>query len=331
MGRHIVKAALKNSHEVTVFHRGNHAAGDLGDVEEILGDRNFDLERFENRSWDVVIDMCGYLPQWVKTSAAALANSVENYVFISSVSAYGDFSKPDFNEDTSLARLTPEQVARFSKIDPTGDFVASDLGDLYGALKTLCEEEVLCAFPQNNLIIRPGFIVGQSDFTDRFTYWVMRVAKGGEVLAPGKPDSPVQFIDAKDLSEWIVKMIESGETGTYNAVNKPFALTFETMLNEIKTASASDARFTWVSEEFLKENDVSAGSDMPLYAPESYGHLETANVDKAISKGLLIRPLKETILDTLNWRRTVGEEMRAGLTHKREKALIKKWHEQSSV
>ena len=163
-GRHLVKAALEKDHEVTIFHRGNHPAGNLGNIEEILGDRNFDLAKLENRRWDTVVDMCGYLPQWVEASTKALKNSTANYVFISSVSAYGDFSKPDFDENTDLARLDAKQERRFAKIDPKGDFVATDLGDMYGALKVLCEEEVQKAFPEKNLVIRPGLTVGEHDF-----------------------------------------------------------------------------------------------------------------------------------------------------------------------
>ncbi len=329
-GRHLVKAALDNNHEVTIFHRGNHPAGDLGDVEEILGDRNFDLEKLENRSWNSVVDMCGYLPQWVESSTNSLKDSVPKYVFISSISAYSDLSAPDFDENTTLARLTHEQQERFAEIDPKGDFVAKDLGEMYGALKVLCEEEVLKTFPENNLIIRPGLIIGEYDFTDRFTYWVMRVAKGGEVLAPGAPDAFAQFIDAKDLAEWIVRLIETDETGIYNAVTKPFELTFGKMLNDINVLSESDAEFTWVSEEFLEENDVAPWSDMPLHLPESLANMETANVDAAYAKGLAARDLKDTIRDTLNWRKTVDDEMKAGISANLEKELLKKWHEQSA-
>ena len=330
VGRHLVRAALENDHEVTIFHRGNHPAGDLGDVEKILGDRNFDLDALANRKWDAVVDMCGYLPQWVESSAKALKDSVPKYVFISSISAYSDLSSPDFDESTALATLTPGQNERFAEIDPKGDFVAKDLGEMYGALKVLCEEEVLKTFPDNHLIIRPGLIVGEYDFTDRFTYWVMRAAKGGKVLAPGNPDAFVQFIDAKDLAEWIVHLIERDETGIYNAVNKPFELTFGRMLEEIKAVSESDAEFTWVSDKFLDENDVAPWSDMPLHLPESLANMETANVDAAYAKGLTSRNLKDTIRDTLNWRKTVDDEMKAGISAKLEKELLKTWRELSA-
>lgn len=325
-GRHLVKSALANNHEVTIFHRGNHPSGNLGDVEEILGDRNFDLEKLENRSWDVCVDMCGYLPQWVESSGEVLKDSVKKYVFISSVSAYDESAESNFDETAKLKKLTPEQEERFAKIDPNGDFNAADLGDMYGALKVLCEEETVKAFPNHHLIIRPGLIVGEYDFTDRFTYWVMRVANGGEVFAPNNADVPVQFIDAKDLAKWIIHLIETDETGIYNAVNKPFDVSFGSLLETIKDVSESDAEFTWVSEEFMNENDVAPWSDMPLYLPESLAFMRTANVNKALSKGLEIRDLKDTVFDTLNWRKTIDEELKAGISSEREKELLEKWH-----
>lgn len=329
-GRHLVKSALANNHEVTIFHRGNHSTDELGDVEEIIGDRVFDLDKLENRTWDVCVDMCGYLPQWVESSANALKDSVKKYVFISSISAYDTDVEPNYKEDAKLARLTPEQEKKFAELDAKGDVGAADLGEMYGALKTLCEEETAKAFPENHLIIRPGLIVGEYDFTDRWTYWVMRVAKGGEVLSPANPNANVQFIDAKNLMEWLVHLLENDETGVYNAVNKPFDLTFGAMLEEIKKVSESDSTFTWVSDEFMKENRVTPWSDMPVHVPESLEFIRTANIDNALEKGLKIRPLNETISDTLKWRRTIDEDLKAGITRERESELLKKWHEQNS-
>ena len=330
-GRHLVKSALANNHEVTIFHRGNHSTDELGDVEEIIGDRIVDLDKLENQTWDVCIDMCGYMPQWVESSTNALKDSVKKYVFVSSISAYDKNVEPNYKEDAKLESLTVEQEKEFAKVDAKGDIGATDLGEMYGALKVLCEQETVKAFSENHLIIRPGLIVGELDWTDRWTYWVMRVAKGGEVFAPSKPDTHVQFIDAKDLMVWLVALIENDETGIYNAVNKPFELTFGTMLEEIKTVSGSDATFTWVSDEFMEANKVAPWSDMPLHVPDSLEFIRTANVDSALDKGLTIRPLSDTIRDTLNWRKTRDEDMRAGITEERETVLLKKWHEQNSA
>jgi len=329
-GRHLVKSALANNHGVTIFHRGNHPAGDLGDVQEILGDRIFDLDKLKDQSWDVAIDMCGYLPQWVESSAAFLKNLVKKYVFISSISAYDESVKPNYQEDAKLAQLTPEQEKKFAAIDPKRDFGAADLGDMYGAMKVLCEKEVLNAFPENNIIIRPGLIVGKYDWTDRWTYWAKRVADGGEVFAPGNPEAFVQIIDAKDLANWIIHLIENDGTGIYNAVNPPFELTFGKMLETIKDVDESDAAFTWVSEEFMEENDVAPWSDMPLHVPKSLEFIRTANIDNALAQGLEIRPLEKTIRETLIWRKTVNKEMKSGISRERETKLLEKWREQNS-
>ncbi len=327
-GRHLVKAAFERDHEVTVFHRGKHPIGNLNVSEEILGDRNFDLDKLADQTWDVVFDMCGYLPNWVQSSAEFLKGSAQKYVFISSVSVYDEIAESNYDESAKLNKLSSKQKERLAKIDPKGEFNAVDLGDMYGALKVLCEREVLRHFPGNHLIIRPGLIVGEFDFTDRFTYWVMRVARGGEVLAPNKPETPVQFIDAKDLAGWLIKLIENDEQGIYNAINKPFDLTFGEMLNAIKKVSESGAEFSWVTEEFMEENNVAPWSDMPLHLPESLAYMRTANVDKAFEKGLEIRTLDETIRDTLNWRKTIDEPLKAGITAERERELLVKWHSQ---
>ena len=332
LGRHLVDAALERNHEVTLFNRGTKYSGEkIENVEQIHGDRNIDLEKLANRRWDAVIDTCGYLPQMVKASAEFLKDAVERYVFISSISAYADFSKVNFDETTELAKLTAEQEKEFAKIDPKAELTGAVLGEMYGALKVLCEKEVLNVFGDKALIIRPGLIVGEYDFTDRFTYWVMRVARGGDVLAPGNPEKSVQFIDAKDLAEWTIEMIESGETGFYNATGKPFETTFGKLLEEIKAVSESDAKFVWVGESFLEKEKVAPWSDLPLYLPESLEEMRgflTANVDKALAKNLKFRPLQEMIKDTLNWRKPQNEELKAGISEEKEKELLAKWHEQ---
>lgn len=331
MGRHLVNAALAENHEVTLFNRGRHSSEKIENVEQIFGDRNVDLERLGGRKWDAVIDTSGYLPQTVKASAEVLKDSVGQYVFISSISAYADFSQPDFDETTPVAELSDEQQKRANEIDPKGELTGAALGEMYGALKVLCEREVEKAFSGRALNVRSGLIVGSHDPTDRFTYWVMRAAKGGEVLAPGNPNRYVQFIDARDLSEWTIKMIERGENGIYNTNGKPFDLTMGDVLAEIKKISGSDADFTWVDEDFLKKENVQAWSEMPLYLPESdagfRGFLST-NIDKALSKGLNFRPLSDTIRETLNWRLTKSDELKAGISIEKEKELLRKWREQ---
>ena len=206
VGRHLVAAALERGHEVTLFNRGTQSSP-FADVETIAGDRNKDLDKLQGRRWDAVIDTCGYLPRNVKSTAEILSGSAERYVFISSQSAYADVSVPGVTETAPLRSLTSEQLDRAYAIDTAGQ---PSYAELYGGLKALCEQVVEEGMPNRVLIVRPGLIIGPYDYTDRFTYWIVRVARGGEVLAPGRPARPVQFIDARDLAAWIVLMTEGG-------------------------------------------------------------------------------------------------------------------------
>lgn len=334
LGRHLVDAALQNGHEITLFNRGKKYADEaISDVEQIHGDRNSDLDKLSGRTWNAVIDTCGYLPQTVKTSAEFLKDKVSQYVFISSGSVYTEITEPNYDETTKTATLSDEQRKEVEKIDPKGELTGAVLGENYGALKFLCEEAAESVMPDRVLNVRAGMIVGAFDWTDRFNYWVMRVAKGGEVLAPGTPENALQLIDARDLSEWIIRMIEENETGIFNVTSKPYEITFEKMLDAMKSASESNAEFTWVDEKFLTENNVAPWSDMPFYLPESdenFRHFLTMNVNKALAKGLKFRPLEETITGVFNWRKSQDEEMKAGISIEREKELLEKWHEQNS-
>jgi 2'-hydroxyisoflavone reductase len=330
LGRHLTRAALQKGHEVTLFNRGKYSSEDFENVEQIHGDRNTSLEKLAGRRWDVCIDTCGYLPQSVKASAEFLRDSVNFYIFVSSISAYKSFRQTNFDETAPLAELTNEQQKQFEALDPQAELTGAVLGEMYGALKVLCEREAEKAMPGRVLIVRPGLIVGEHDFTDRFSYWVLRAASGGEILAPGDPKRFVQMIDAQDLAEWIVKMAEENEHGTFNATGKPFELTFGKMLAEIKSVSGSRAEFVWVDEPFLSADKVGEWSELPLYLHESdedsKGFL-AANIDRALAKGLKFRPLRETIRATLNWRKTKPDGLKAGLSADREKELLEKWRE----
>jgi 2'-hydroxyisoflavone reductase len=331
LGRHLITAAQARGHEVTLFNRGKFSSEIFENVEQIHGDRNSDLDKLNGRSWDACIDTCGYLPQTVKALAEALKDSVNQYVFISSGSVYADVSRADYDEKTPVLELNEEQQKRADEIDPKGELTGPILGEMYGALKVLCEQEAEKAMSGRVLHVRSGLIVGSFDPTDRFTYWVMRVASGGEVLAPGTPNRFVQMIDARDLSEWIIKMVEQNKTGIYNATGKPFEITMEKMLEEIKKMSGSDAEFTWTDEDFLTGENVAPWSDMPLYLPESDKESEgflSANIDKALQTGIEFRPLSDTIQDILAWRKTKNNALKAGISFEREVELLGKWHEQ---
>jgi 2'-hydroxyisoflavone reductase len=329
LGRHLIDAALQNNHEVTLFNRGTKYSEDaIETVEQIHGDRNSELEKLAGRNWDVCIDTCGYLPQSVAASAGFLRDAVGQYIFISSISAYADFREQNADETAPLAELSAEQRERFEKIDPRGELTGPVLGDMYGALKVLCEREAETAMPERVLVVRPGLIVGEYDWTDRFSYWVLRAAKGGTILAPGDPNRFVQFIDARDLAGWIVKMAEENQNGIFNATGRPFAVTFRKFLEEIESVTQSDAGFVWVTEDFLTAENVAPWSEMPLYLNESDADWQgflSANIDKALAKGLELRPLRETIRATLNWRKSIDDELKAGISAEREAELLEKW------
>jgi 2'-hydroxyisoflavone reductase len=334
LGRHLVAAALARNHAVTLFNRGQHSSA--SDLETIHGDRNTDLAKLGGRRWDAVIDTCCYLPRAVKASAKVLADSGA-YVFVSSLSVYADVSVAGIDESAPLATLTSQQVDEANAIDASGQSSALTYGKMYGGLKALCEREVEAAFPESHLIVRPGLIVGPYDYTDRFTYWVERVADGGEVLAPGHPGRLVQFIDARDLAEWVVQMIERPQTGVYNANGKPGSVTMSAVLDACRLTTNSDASFTWVDEDFLLQEQIAPWSELPLWLPEQAApHMKgfmQVNCDKASTAGLATRPLNETIADTLSWRRTSGanEPLQAGLDRDRENSLLRKWHERHNA
>jgi 2'-hydroxyisoflavone reductase len=336
VGRHLVAAALARNHEVTLFNRGKHSSASLTNVETIYGDRNSDLAKLQNRRWDAVIDTSGYLPRTVRASAEILSQSVDAYVFISSLSVYADFSLVGIDETAPIATLTSEQLEKANEIDSSGQVSAVTYGKMYGGLKALCEQAVEEVLPNRVLIIRPGLIIGPDDYTDRFTYWVVRVARGGEVLAPGRSGRYVQFIDARDLAEWTVRMIERKEMGVYNVNGLPNSLTMEMVLEECKMVSDSDASFTWASDNFLMQEKVAPWSEMPLWMPEEGAPqlkgFMFINCEKAVGAGLSFRPLNDTIKDTLSWRETNGlkEELKAGIDPDKEQRLLRKWHEMRS-
>lgn len=332
IGRHLVTAALGHNHEVTLFNRGQHQSAALSGVETILGDRSGDLSKLQGRRWDAVINTCGYLPRTVRASAESLADSVERYIFISSLSVYSNVSAPGVDETAPLAALTNDQLEKADRIDSSGQTSAFTYGEMYGGLKVLCEQAVQEALPDRALIIRPGLIVGPHDYTDRFTYWVVRVARGGKVLAPGRPDRHVQFIDAHDLADWTVRMTERRETGSYNANGLPGTSTMQGVLEECKRASESDASFIWVDEDFLMREKVAAWSEMPLWIPESDPDMKgllSIDCSKAVRSGLTFRPLNDTIEHVLSWRKAnhPDEALKAGIDPARERDLLVKWHE----
>ena len=326
-----VKYALAHGHKVTVFNRGKTHPGELPEgVERLIGDRNTgDLKALKGRKWDVVIDNPTSLPKWVHDAAEILKGNVDRYVFISTISVYGDVPKPGLDETAPVVKYEGKDAMKETR----ESLIASKFA-LYGPLKALSEKEAEKWFPGKTLIIRPGLIVGPGDETDRFTYWPVRIDRGGEVLAPGNPSDPVQFIDARDLAEWTIRMVEEGTTGVFNATGPASALTVGGMLEGIKTGLGSNAKFTWVPADFLEKQKVSPWSDMPVWVPPTGedGGMGAISIKRALEKGLTFRPLADTARDTLAWFKAKPKERQeklgAGLTSERETEVLAAWHKQ---
>jgi nucleoside-diphosphate-sugar epimerase len=322
LGPQVVEAALRRGHKVTLFNRGKTRPGLFPDLEKLHGDRDKnDLKALEGRRWDAVVDTSANVPRWVKKTAEILGPNIGQYVYISSVSVYADLSKPGADESAPVSTID----------DPTTEKID---GRTYGALKALTEKAAETAMPGKVAVVRPGLIVGPEDPSDRFTYWPVRVARGGEVLAPGSPDDPIQLIDVRDLGAFLVRLIEQRTTGVFNALGPDKPLTMGRTLDACKETSQSDAKFAWVSAEFLEKQGVHAWSDMPAWVPsrgESAGFAKVSN-SRALAAGLTFRPIGETARATLDWFRTLPEarrsKLRAGLTPDREAKVLAAWKAQ---
>jgi 2'-hydroxyisoflavone reductase len=330
LGRYIVDAALACGHEVTVFNRGRSNPALFPHIKKLRGERGSDLSALKGRRWDAVIDTSGFLPRVVKTSTELLADCADQYTFISSISIYAKFF-PGMDETAPVASLTEEQLRESEQIETADNTSARSLGALYAPLKATCEQIVEEAMSGRALIIRSGLLVGPHDYSDRFTYWPHRVARGGDVLAPGRPERLLQFVDVRDLADWIVRMIESNRSGVFNANGPDSPLTMIDLLEESRRLSGSDAHFIWVSDNFLMESGVTPWLEVPLWVPEEWSSLKHVNFDRALEAGLTFRPLSETVRDTLAWdsTRPSNYELRAGLTPEREQELLEKWRNQN--
>ena len=317
IGPHQVRYAMSRGHTVTLFNRGRTNTHLFPEVEKLVGDRDGNLEALKGRQWDVVLDNSGFDPRIVRDSAQLLADAVGQYLFVSTQSVYADRGIIDQDETGTLGQPhLPE--AQWSG---------------YGPLKALCEREVQRAFPGRHTIVRPPVIVGPGDRSDRFTYWVARVDRGGEVLAPGRPDDPTQFIDVRDVTHFMVRCLEDGIIGVYNTTGPEAPLSVSEMLFGIRAVTTSAVRFTWVDAQFLAEHGVRGFSDMPLWYPPvgRRAGFFRMNSDKARAKGLTYRPLAVTAAETLEWWKSEPAErrsspMRAGITAEREAELLAAWH-----
>jgi 2'-hydroxyisoflavone reductase len=319
IGPHLTEEAQRRGWRVTHFNRGKTAASGVTGVESLVGDRKGQLDALRGRKWDAVVDDTGYIPKYVKMSAELLAPNVGYCLFISSISVYASFAKP--NDEQS----------------PTGMLDNPDVEEVtdttYGPMKALCERYTRTAFQERVAIVRPGYIVGPLDRSDRFTYWPVRASRGGEMLAPGTPHDPIQVIDVRDLTRWMMSLVDSSRTGCFNADSPPGAFTMGMLISASQRQSPhAGTRVTWVSEDFLAAHWKPDELDLPPWSPmkgDTAGASLTL-VNRALDSGLRCRPLDKTVRDTLKWFQTLPPErqgkLRAGLDSVKEAQTLQDWH-----
>lgn len=323
LGPHVVEAALARSWEVTLFNRGKTRPELFPDVEKLVGDRDGKLDALRGRTWDAVVDTSGYVPRIVGDSAKLLADAVEHYVFISSISAYAGFEKVGIVETDPVATMP----------DPTVERVP----EFYGALKALCEQTAEATMPGRVTNVRPGYIVGPDDPTDRFTYWPVRIARGGDVVAPGTPSDPVQFIDVRDLSAWIVGAIAERHMGIYNLCGPREPMPMGELLRACTEVTGSDAKVTWIDTPFLESQKVELGGDTPIWTPSTgeYAGFGRVSNAKAIATGLQFRDVQTIVKDTLAYFEGLPEarrkNLRAGWLPQREAEVLAAFRARDAV
>ncbi len=301
LGKHIVETALSRGHELTLFNRGKSRPDLFPEVERLVGDRDGGLDALRGREWDAVIDTCGYFPRVVRQSVDLLAGAVGQYSFVSSLSAYTEFTEPYIDEEAPLSTID----------DPEGQTTIT--GENYGPLKVLCEEAVLARYGPSALVSRPGLIVGPDDPSDRFTYWPVRAATDDPLLCPGSPVARTQIIDVRDLAAWLVDMAERQAGGIYNTTGPVEALTMQGMIEACCEGATTEPELAWAPDDLLLACEVAPWMGLPLWIP---GGEQTVSVRRALAQGLRFRPTSETAADTLAWWRTLPEgrqTLRAGI------------------
>lgn len=316
LGRHCVQSALRNGHNVTLFHRGKTNPDIFPELEHIHGDRRSNTEPLAQQKWDAVIDTCGYIPADVDAIAEKLVGNVGTYMFVSSVSVYKDNAIPNIDETYPVAEI------------PEGTDISQFSIELYGALKAACENKAIERYGADSVInVRPGLIVGEFDPSDRFTYWVRRGAQGGTMIVPGGEQYPIQYIDVRDLSDWMILALEQHLSGTYNAVT-PSGFTTLSHIIEL-SAQAANIPYTFVypEDEFFEKNHIAPWSQMPVWIPEAmedYAGFSHISAERAIRHGMTFRTPEDTVHNILTWDKTRNADiaLRAGISAEKEKELL---------
>jgi 2'-hydroxyisoflavone reductase len=317
IGPHLTEQALARGWTVTHFNRGKRDPDGVPNVETLNGDRKGQLDSLKGRKWDAVVDNTGYIPKYCKMSADLLAPNTGYCLFISSISAYASFAKP--NDESS----------------PTGVLENKDQEEItnetYGPMKALCEQYVRDAYGDRCSIVRPGYIVGPLDPTDRFTYWPVRVARGGDMAVPGAPADPIQIVDVRDLVHFMLDLVERRVKGDFNAVTPPGAITMGQLIDTSLKVTGADTKVTWIDEDFLAANlkpeEMNFAPWGPMRGDEAGGSL--TGIDRSLAEGLKSRPLEEIVRDTLTWHETRPDErkaaLRSGFTPGREAEILAAW------
>jgi 2'-hydroxyisoflavone reductase len=313
IGRTLASLAVAGGHDVTLFNRGAQDPGGVPGAAGIRGDREKDLDRLSGGRWDAVVDTCGYLPGLVRLSVNALRELAPHYTFISSISIF-DHTRPEGADENGAIKTVPDaDIGTFSM-------------EHYGALKARCEQVVRDGFPGRALIVRPGLVIGPGDYSDRFTYWVVRIARGGPIAVPERLDAPVQWIDVRDLAAWMLASIEAGLAGDFNATGPETPLPFGDALARIARAVAANPEFVPITRAILEREKIEPWSDMPLALPwdGSEDGMARSRVAKAVAHGLQFRPIEESARDVLAWWRGLepARVLRAGLDTAREARLL---------
>jgi 2'-hydroxyisoflavone reductase len=319
IGPHFVRELRAGGHKVTLFNRGKRNPGLFPDVETLIGDRNEagSVSVLKGREWDVVIDDSGYFPRQVRASVDVLKDHVQHYIYVSSISAYADMTPAGIDEDYKLAPLDDPDAKQITEKN-------------YGGLKAACEQIVEKTFGTRQAVIRPTYIVGPGDHTDRFTYWPWRVARGGEMFAPGTPQDPIQFIDVRDLAEFMRRCVEERIGGRYNLCNPPGAVTMGDLLETSKRVTKANTKFRWAPLKFLEENKLLESGELTTWSPPTgeYAGASLVSSARAVSKGLRFRDVETTVRDLLAWHEQrpadQKQRLRAGMTPEREAELLKK-------
>lgn len=311
VGRHLVECGLHLGHKITLFHRGRHGTDLFPEVERVLGDRDGGLDVLGDRTWDAVIDTCGYVPRVVRQSAEYLKDRVGRYLFISTISVFADFSQTGLNEDSPLAMLK----------DPTVEVID---GETYGGLKVLCEQVVDEIYGARALHVRPGYIVGPYDKTFRFPYWFQRANKGGKMLSLNERGDAAQFIDGRDLAAFCFHLLGLEAQGAYIATGPEYPMTWGDIFDEAASQGNTTYEIVRPPVDWLDEQGVQRGKDFPCQIPTEADKAGIPEIDnaKGIEAGLNFRPLAHIIADTLEWLETVTTPFPVGLTPEREKELL---------